>query len=111
MFISPGEAIGPSACSSREPARPSQNNSSDQARFKTVGVLRPNSFMPWPIALGSPSPQAKAGLWHDAQDIQFDPDKRVSKNNVRPSTSRASVYSLPLGKGIESGRVYLARTS
>src|SRR5262245_41347127 len=62
--------------------------------------------MPAPIARGNPSLHEKPGLWHDAQEIQLDPERRGSKNKVRPSSSRAGVTRLSAGSGTCVGRAY-----
>ena len=69
-----------------------------------VGVRRPSVFMPWPIARGRPSPQARPGLWQDAHEIKSEPDRRGSKNSVRPSSSRSVEGRLSSGWGTAAGR-------
>src|SRR5688572_3795225 len=76
-----------------------------------LGVRRPSSFIPWPIALGSGSLHENPGLWQLAHEMKFEPDSRGSKNRTRPSSARASVYSFPSGYGTEAGRAYFANGS
>src|SRR5258708_916946 len=98
--------MGPRACSSSDSARPSQKSSSAQATLRIVGVFRPSSFIPCPIALGKESLQEKPGLWQVAQAMDLEPDKRGSKKRVRPSSSRCGVKALSAGNGIDWGRTY-----
>jgi hypothetical protein len=46
MFISPGDWIGPSACSSRLASRPSHMKIAPQAALMMVGECRPSWAMP-----------------------------------------------------------------
>ena len=99
-FISPGAWIGPTACCSKVSARPSQPIAEAQARFKMVGDLRPSLLAAEPMPFGSPSPQDSDGLWQLAQDMVEGPDRRGSKNSVRPSSLFTALYGLSAGYGI-----------
>jgi hypothetical protein len=61
MPISMGLAMGPLACSSRVPARPSQNCASEYARLITVGALRPPFCDLMPVETAVPSVKANSG--------------------------------------------------
>src|SRR5271156_4980222 len=106
-FISLGDSMGPSACSSSVSARPSQKSRSAQATLRIVGVLRQTPCMPHPTPLAKPSLQEKPGLWQEAHEINFEPERRGSKKRVRPNNSRSFVKRFSAGNGMESGRRYL----
>src|SRR5258708_6011844 len=102
-FISPGACMGPTACSSSEPKRPSHICSSLKTVFTMVGVARFKVVIPLPIAVGRPSDHPMAGLWQVAQLIQLDPESRGSKKSILPSSTRAGVTELLAGAGIWLG--------
>src|SRR5262245_4861482 len=111
MFISSGEAIGPSACSSSVAARPSQNSASAHATLSSVGLRRFSVFEAWPTPRPRPSPHEKPGLWQVAQEITPDAESRGSKNSARPSSTRALLKALSAGNGAAAGRSYFDRSA
>src|SRR5689334_3517771 len=60
--------------------------------------------MPCPIAAGSPSLHPSAGLWHVAQLIQPELERRGSKKSILPSSMRSAVMALSGGTGGPDGR-------
>src|SRR5882672_1814132 len=53
-----------------------------------VGVARPSTVPLMPTPVASPSDQPSAGLWQLAQETVPLPDRRGSKNNALPSSTR-----------------------
>ena len=98
-FISPGDCIGPTACSSRESKRPSHICSLLKAALTMEGVERFRTVMPFPIAVGWPSDHPRAGLWQVAQLIQLEPDSLGSKKSISPNLTRLGVSLLFAGTG------------
>ena len=93
MAISTGLTIGPTACSSIVAARPSQNwcCSMLEARLSTGGALRPPFLPSTPVETGVGSENPCCGRWQVAQETVSSTDRRVSKNNQRPSRTVAGV--------------------
>ena len=75
-----GLAIGPSACSSSEPARPSQKKCgySVTAWLMNVGALRLPFWPRMPVATGVPWEKACSGSWQVAQETVPSAESRVS---------------------------------
>ncbi len=99
MFISPPASMGPSAWSSSVLLRPSHIWMELKAVFTMVGVARPSFCMSKPVAVGSPSDQPSAGLWQLAQLMFALRDRRGSKNNICPSSTRAEFGRFSAGAG------------
>jgi hypothetical protein len=97
--ISTSVSIGPSACSSRVAARPSQNWAPKKPEVSTVGVLRSPICPSWPTARGLRSVSPSAGLWQVAQEMTPEALILGSKNSIRPSSIRASAFELWLAIG------------
>src|SRR5262249_29047201 len=98
--ISIGFAIGPFACSSSDPARPSQNCAREYTRLITVGALRPPFCPRIPVETGDPSVKPCSGAWHEAQLTVSSAERRLSKYKYRPSPTFAAEYGLLLGHWI-----------
>lgn len=78
--ISIGLAMGPSACSSSDAARPSQKKFgySVTAAFTNDGDLRPPICPRMPVECGVGSENACSGLWHVAQAMVPSAERRGS---------------------------------
>src|SRR5690606_30429312 len=83
-------------CSARSEARPSQNWAALNTALKTVGELRGPRCQPWPIDAGTLSAPPVPMLWQVLQVITWLRDRRGSKNNIRPSSTRSGVTVRPL---------------
>ena len=95
--ISTGLWMGPSACSSSEVARPSQNWNFMYAESSTVPELRVPMRPPMPVSTLSWFAQAVSGAWHVAQLTVSSAESRGSKKSRRPSSTLSLVCGLSDG--------------
>ena len=79
IAISAGFCIGPSAWSSSDAARPSQNWAALKTRLITVGACRFPFFPPTPVENWFGSAKPFSGTWHDAHESVLSGDRRRSK--------------------------------
>src|SRR5690554_3867862 len=95
--------MGPTACSSKVPARPSQNCASRNAALNTVGLFlgptRPES----PIAIVLWSTPAAPTTWQVLQEIIPERERRFSKNSMWPRSILSSVIGLSSGASASVG--------
>src|SRR5690554_2627770 len=95
--------MGPTACSSKVPARPSQNCASRNAALNTVGLFlgptRPES----PIAIVLWSTPAAPTTWQVLQEIIPERESRFSKNSIWPRSIFSSVIGLSSGASASVG--------